>query len=71
METLARIHADTGVPVVANLHQVEVARRFATRVIGLHAGRLAFDDRPDRLDHDAVAAIYGDATRTISKEPGS
>ena len=69
MDTLARIHAETGVPVVANLHQVDVARRFATRVVGLRAGRLVFDGPPDRLDDDAVASVYGDEDPYHTDDP--
>lgn len=69
METLARIRSETGVPVVANLHQVEVARRYSTRIIGLRHGRIAFDDRPDRLDDAAVAEIYGSAAGDHHADP--
>ena len=60
MDTLARIHSETSVPVVVNLHQVDVARRFATRILGLREGRLVFDGPPARLDDTAVASVYGD-----------
>ena len=48
------------IPVVISLHQLEYAREFADRIIGLSAGRVVFDDNPCRLDDAALTAIYGD-----------
>ena len=41
------------------LHQVDLARRFADRVIGVSAGRIVFDGPPSALDERALQAIYG------------
>ena len=38
METLRRIASETGLTVIATLHHVEYARRYADRVLGLRAG---------------------------------
>jgi phosphonate transport system ATP-binding protein len=35
-----------GITAIVSLHQVELARRFADRVIGLSGGRVVFDGRP-------------------------
>ena len=40
------------------LHQVGYAMEFADRVIGIHAGRVVFEGRPDTLDTQALARIY-------------
>ncbi len=56
---LQRISREDGLPVVVSLHQLEYARRYADRIIGLSGGRRVFDDTPDRLDDAALAAIYG------------
>ncbi|MCW5755947.1 MAG: phosphonate ABC transporter ATP-binding protein [Phycisphaeraceae bacterium] len=61
LETLERIHHDRGVPIVINLHHVDIAQRFATRVVALRAGRLCWDAPADRVDPDRLAALYGDA----------
>lgn len=47
-----------GITVVVNLHQVDLAKRFADRVIGLNAGRLVFDGTPEALTRDRLSAIY-------------
>jgi phosphonate transport system ATP-binding protein len=60
METLRRIASETGLTVIATLHHVEYARRYADRVLGLRAGRLVFDGPAPGLDDAAIACIFGD-----------
>ncbi len=55
---LAEICKQDRIPVVISLHQLEYAREFADRIIGLSAGRVVFDDAPAKLDDAALAAIY-------------
>jgi len=59
MDTLAKVRDESGVPVVVNLHQVDIARRYATRVIGMRAGAIVHDDAAERLSDDATRSIYG------------
>ena len=56
---LREICKEDGTPVVISLHQLEYARQYADRIIGLSAGRVVFDDVPERLDQAALSAIYG------------
>lgn len=57
--TLLRdISVKDGITVVANLHQVKMAKEFSDRVIGLNNGRMVFDDIPARLDDEALHHIY-------------
>jgi phosphonate transport system ATP-binding protein len=58
MELLAALHSDDGLTVIANLHHVDVARRYARRILGVRDGRLVFDGPPDQLDEAALEAIY-------------
>jgi phosphonate transport system ATP-binding protein len=55
---LKRASRDLGIAVLCNLHQVGYAMEFADRVIGVHAGRVVFEGRPDTLDAQALARIY-------------
>jgi phosphonate transport system ATP-binding protein len=58
MRTLQNIHATRGIPVIVNLHQVEVARAFSTRLVGLASGQVCLDAAPEEVsDHD-VARLY-------------
>ncbi len=70
METLRGIATAAGLTVIANLHHVEYARRYADRALGLRGGQLVFDGPPTDLTDAAVVDIFGDRlTDTIV--PGS
>jgi phosphonate transport system ATP-binding protein len=48
-----------GLTAVISLHQLDFARQFADRIVGLHAGAVLFDGPPDALSHDIAARLYG------------
>ncbi len=52
----ARAH---DIPVIANMHDVALARRFAERIVGMSGGRVVFDGPPRELEHAQLKAIYG------------
>lgn len=58
MQTLREANEQYGITVVANLHQLDYAREFCNRVIGLNRGRIVFDGPPDRLGAAVVSQIY-------------
>ncbi len=43
---------------IVNLHQVDVAMAYADRIIGIHQGRIVFDDVPDKLTASMIETIY-------------
>lgn len=49
---------ELGIAVVCNLHQVDYAREFGDRIVGLSQGRMVFDGVPQQLDEAALNAIY-------------
>ena len=59
MEILARLAAERGVPVVVNIHNVALAKRFAARLIGLSGGQVVYDGAPDGLTDADLRRIYG------------
>jgi phosphonate transport system ATP-binding protein len=59
MELLHGICRADGLTAVVSLHQVELARRFGERILGLAGGRVVFDGPPEALDPGAIARIYG------------
>lgn len=48
-----------GLTAVVSLHQLDFARQFADRIVGLHAGAVIFDGPPAALSHDVAARLYG------------
>jgi phosphonate transport system ATP-binding protein len=59
MELMAGIARTRGIPVLVNMHDVVLAKRFADRVLGMAAGRIVFDGPPDQLDDAMLKTIYG------------
>jgi phosphonate transport system ATP-binding protein len=55
---MAEISHRDGLTAILSLHQVEVARAFADRIVGLADGRVVFDGAPADLDQRALARIY-------------
>jgi len=47
-----------GIQLVVSLHQVELAREYADRIIGLADGAVVFDDAPARLGDQHLDRIY-------------
>ncbi len=59
MRDLQRINRDLGITTVVNLHFLDLARRYADRIIGLRDGELVFDGPADEADEDVFRDIYG------------
>ncbi|WP_159634142.1 phosphonate ABC transporter ATP-binding protein [Erysipelothrix anatis] len=58
MDTLKRVNEAQGITTIANLHQVDVAKHYATRIIALKHGRIVFDDSPDKLSDALIHNLY-------------
>jgi len=58
MEMIYKMTADRGITTIVNLHQIDVAMKYATRIIGLHKGELVFDGTPAQLDKETIELIY-------------
>lgn len=59
MEYLKKINKEMGIPVLVNLHQVDVAINYSDRIIGMNDGKIVFDDLPSNLDKRSIEIIYG------------
>ena len=58
MQLLREICDRDGITIVVNLHQVELARRFADRIIGMCSGKLVFDGTPEQMSQTSLRTIY-------------
>lgn len=47
-----------GISCIVNLHQVEIAKTYATRIIGMRKGEIVFDGKPEELDDKMLEYIY-------------
>lgn len=60
MRYLRRASEERNLTTFSSLHQVNTARKFGQRFIGLRDGRKVFDGYRDELTIDVVDDIYGD-----------
>jgi phosphonate transport system ATP-binding protein len=59
MELIARRAGERDIPVIVNIHNVVLARRFADRIVGMSKGTIVFDGPPRALEDDHLLQIYG------------
>jgi len=59
MELIARRAGERDIPVIINIHNVELARRFADRIVGMSKGEIVFDGPPRALEEKHLLQIYG------------
>ena len=58
MDHLRNICTDIGITLIVNLHQVDVALKYADRIIGLNRGAVVFEGPPGELTSQRSAEIY-------------
>jgi phosphonate transport system ATP-binding protein len=59
MELIARRAGERDIPVIINIHNVDLARRFADRIVGMSQGEIVFDGPPRALEDAHLLKIYG------------
>jgi phosphonate transport system ATP-binding protein len=59
MDSLLRLNKHFGITVICNLHDLDIAKDYCTRLIGMAQGRVVFDGVPDALDELAARELYG------------
>ncbi|SDC55105.1 phosphonate ABC transporter ATP-binding protein [Shouchella lonarensis] len=65
MDDLKRINEEDKITTIVNLHFIDLAREYATRIIGLRAGEVVFDGPVSEATDEKFAEIYG---RPIQKD---
>ncbi len=48
--------------VLCSLHQLELAREFGDRIVGMRGGRIVFDGTPADFTDEVVERLYGDVS---------
>lgn len=69
MRLLMEICQERNLPAIINIHDVQLARMFVSRIVGLRDGSLVFDGGPDDLDEATLTEIYGEEDWTATREP--
>lgn len=65
MDDFRRINKTMGITIIANMHHVDLSKKYATRIIGIKAGKVVLDGKPEQLDDNALKTIYG---RDLNKD---
>ncbi len=58
LSDLARVARELGVLTFINLHQIELAKEFCDRMVGIAQGRVVFDGPPQQLNQAITDMIY-------------
>ena len=59
MELLVSLSRAREIPLLINIHDVALAKRFTSRVIGMSKGKIVYDGPPGALTNDHLKDIYG------------
>ncbi len=59
MSLLRDLGSAKSIPIIVNMHDVDLARRFADRIIGMAEGRVVYDGAPADLTDEHLKSIYG------------
>jgi phosphonate transport system ATP-binding protein len=59
MQLLQSQGRERGIPVIVNMHDVELAKRFADRIVGMRGGLVVFDGKATELTDGILNDIYG------------
>ncbi len=59
MSDFERINQTEKITILVNMHHVDLALKYATRVIGIHEGEIVYDGDTDSVTEDILKKIYG------------
>lgn len=58
MDTLKAICRDDGIPVLCNLHDLDIAMTYGDRIVAMRAGKIVFDGKPAQLTEATINSVY-------------
>jgi len=58
MELIKGIADELKIPVLCNIHNIDLAKQFANRILGLQDGKKKFDDTTDKLTREVLQDLY-------------
>ena len=73
MDDFRRINEDMNISVLINIHHVDLALRYAKRVIGIREGEIVYDGPSSEVSEEVLTRIYKgkvDAEGNVQEEKG-
>lgn len=59
MDDFAKVNKEYGITIIANMHHVDLALKYANRIIGVKDGIVMYDGPADGINDDMLVKIYG------------
>ncbi|MCW5687839.1 MAG: phosphonate ABC transporter ATP-binding protein [Pseudolabrys sp.] len=60
MRLITELCRERSLSAIVNIHDVQLAQMFASRIVGLRQGSIVYDGAPDGLTPDVLTRIYGE-----------
>ncbi|WP_350343591.1 phosphonate ABC transporter ATP-binding protein [Proteinivorax tanatarense] len=58
MDYLLKFNHKRQITVIINLHDIRLAKKYASRIVGLKDGKIVFDDKPTKLTDSILNEVY-------------
>ena len=65
LDDFVRINEEMNISILINIHHVDLALKYAKRVIGIRAGEIVFDGPASEVDQKVLHDVYG---RSLSED---
>ena len=65
MDDFKHINETMHITVLINIHHVDLALQYATRVVGIRAGEIVYDGPADKVDQAVLDTIYSKEAETV------
>ena len=59
MSDFERINKNDGITILVNMHHVDLALKYASRVIGINEGEIVYDGNTSDITENILKTIYG------------
>ena len=69
MSDFSRINKEMNISILLNIHHVDLALKYATRVIGIRAGRIVYDGPSAQVTQEVLDEVYNGKAVPTSKDP--
>jgi len=57
MQLIVNLSQQSGLTAILSMHDLDLAKRYCTRIIGLQNGRIQFDAKPNELTDDVIEDV--------------
>ena len=61
MKDFEKINQEDNITILVNMHHVDLALKYASRVIGINSGEIIYDGPSNKITEDLLKKIYGRA----------